>query len=203
MKYTKEELSVPFTEEFRAVLSRRKKSKGGTPRYYLYTQDSRQDLIIAAESYPTYKILFRISASGKEFEKTSEFYLGKIEHNENRPDYDIYFCPHNGQKQRVLNVRYFRQYEKDTKERKFQITLIHDGQEETIEMEDFSTFHNDFPRIETRESYQNFYFKYKGKLAFAIYQIEDDEFQIIANEPFNIFLTFAIACTTMVYVKSE
>ena len=202
MKYTKEELSVPFTEEFRAVLSRRKKSKGGTPRYYLYTQDSRQDLIIAAESYPTNKILFRISASGKEFEKDSKFYLGKIEHGEHNPEYDVYFCPQSGKK-RLLNIRYFRTYERDTKERKFQITMLNDGQEELLEMEEFANFHQDFPKIETRESYQNFYFKYKGKLAFAIYQIEEDEFQIIADEPFNIFMAFAIACTTMVYVKSE
>ena len=61
MTYTKEQLLEPFKGEFRAVFSRRRKAKGGTPRYYLYTQDSKQDLIIAAESYPPNKILFRIS----------------------------------------------------------------------------------------------------------------------------------------------
>ena len=202
MTYTKEQLLEPFKGEFRAVFSRRRKAKGGTPRYYLYTQDSKQDLIIAAESYPTNKILFRISSSGKEFEKPSQFYLGKIEHYENRPDYQIYSCNSTG-KQQVATVRYFRSYERDTKERKFEITLHNGTDHQLIEMRDFSVFHQDFPDIQTIESYQNFYFKIDNKLAFAIYQTETDEFQFIANSPFNIFLSFAIACTTMVYVKSE
>ena len=202
MKYTREQLVEPIVNEFRAILTRREKSKGGTPRYYLYTQDNNNDLIIASENYPSNQVFFRISASSKEFYKKSKFYLGKIEHNNNRPDFEI-FQNVPIEKNHIGTVTHLRRYERDGKERKFDVILNTENGPQKFEMQDFSTFQHDFPGIETTTSKNTIYLKKDNKLAFVLYQIEEDEFQFIARKPFNIFSSFAVALTSLVYVKSE
>lgn len=200
--FSKKNLLKPIEGEFRAILTHREKTKGGKPRYYLYTQDEKQKLIIAAQHYPRYDVTFRISSSGNEFDKESDFYLGKIVHLENFPDYKIYTVEKGQDKVEVAETLFYRKFERKTRERKFDIKLI--GKEDlNIEMLPFEEFHTDNPTIEVKESLQNFYFKLNGKPCFTLYCTEEDEYQLVATAPFSIYTAFTIAVTTMILIRYE
>ncbi|EAX89522.1 hypothetical protein TVAG_372340 [Trichomonas vaginalis G3] len=204
ISFSKEDLFQPRKERFTAIMTRRKKSKSGKPRYYLYTMDN-QNLIICSEYHVNTTIPFRISQNISDFNPESESYLGKIEHSELSNKYTIFKKDGSENKIKIATTRFELKFHKTTNhDREMDITLYSDNEEPIpVNREEFNKIKELYPDLEFIQSMQNIYFKYEGKHCLSLVQIHPDEFLLDIDAPFSIFSGFASSLTTMVKIKGE
>lgn len=196
---------------FIGIFTRRKKTKSGLKRFYLYTSD-QQTLVIASEFHFYGDSYHRISLSSTNFipsddhcvgqlilKEYSSTFLGKLNH----------FTDTSKQEDSV-RIKYSREYEKvdKTLPREIEVTILPhvDSDEEddySIKQMSFSFFSKLYPDVNFQPSKKNVLFLVKKNHCFSLAKQYKDEFFFAVSYPLSIFQGFCIAASLFQKPKNE
>jgi len=196
---------IPQNTTISGILSRRKNTKGGIPRFYVFSDQDK--LLISCEAHIDHTILFRISGSSLVYEKAHPHYLGKLVL---QPNSNIYegFIPNlaNPQlKSSIIQIKYLRDFERNTGERQM-IVVTSDAEQKQqfkLDQKEFSSIRKIYPDIKIEPSEKNFYLEYEGKHCFSLSKQFDDEYHISIAHPLSLFTGFCLALSTFQKVSGE
>lgn len=198
--------TIPNGQIYTTCLVRRRKSKSGKDRYYIY--DSNDLLLVAAECDNYNDCFFTISLDAIDFSKSSPYIIAKLTHRR----FDTYYFSEivqNGMLQRNMTIKYLSYNQKKNKTRKFNIDFEPDfgTQEPIIQADDFdSTFKAFFPDMYGKidKSSKNFIVQTgEGNLCFSFAKMFKDEFHLAISNPLSILDGFIIALSTFHILKNE
>lgn len=197
---------IPEGQTYTTCLVRRRKSKSGKHRFYIY--DSQDQLQIAAECDIYNDCYFTISLDAIEFNDSSPFTIGKLTHRR----YDTYYYGEilqNNAFHKNMTIKYLSSNAKKGRGRKMEISFEPGfGPEERLVQSDTfnETFKTLFPDLSEKmqKSSKNFFiFSEKGRHCFSLAKIYKDEFHLAISNPLSIFDGFLIALSTFHILKNE
>lgn len=198
---------IPADQIYTTCLVRRRKTKSGKHRYYIY--DSNDQLLISAECDIYNDCFFTISLDSSDFNKGSPYIIAKLTHRR----FDTYYFSEIVKDNafiKNMTIKYLTyNQKKDHKKRHLQIEFEPDlgPQNKFIQADDFdATFRACFPEMyeKIEKSSKNFVIQTEnGKLCFSFAKIFKDEFHLAISNPLSIFDGFLVALSTFHILKNE
>lgn len=185
-------------ERFDATIIRRKKSKSGNPRYYIYNDE--EQLQIASEMFSTFQHFdYNISLESNNFDESNPLTFAKL----SLPRYDrIYSAYLFGKEQPVslFTIKYLLYYEKKSSDRQLLFSFDENYKHgEIFQSPCFLESYRDFfPDIapQVHKSQKNLLLTMNGKHAFSVAKIYNNEYRMSVSYPLSILDGFLIALST-------
>lgn len=199
---------------FSGVFVRKRETKSGLPRFYLYNQDL-ESLVLAAEAHHHGDTVFRISLSSTAFVPKDPHSLGSLYNKEYSPWYigkQLSFI-NTGREQETIGIKYLRKYERKDQIKKMSIIFLpedeyyySDSEEEDqteIKQVDFKLFPKYISSIKAKSSSKNVLFLQNQRHVFSFGKIDDDEYYLTVSNPLSIFQGFCIALSLFKKIQNE
>lgn len=199
---------------FSGIFVRRRETKSGLPRFYLYSLDLGT-LILAAEAHHYGDTMFRISLSSTTFVPKDPHCLGTLINKEYSPWYigkqvSLY---NTGREQETIGIKYLRKYERTVPFRQMSIIILPDDeyyysdseeedQAQIIQI-DFAMFPKYNSAINTQKSNKNVLLTQNKRHVFSLAKTSEDEFYFTASSPLSIFQCFCIALSVFKNIQNE
>jgi hypothetical protein len=202
-------IPLPPSETYTGIFSRKKKTKSGHPRFYLFT--STDDLAIAAECHSSGDLRVSIALGSVNFSESSNpLHLGMMNRGKDSPIYFVTLCDDHGEPQTVLTVRYLCRWEKRglDRSRVMVVTPFEDGvaKQELQQLDFRENIGKIFPKMEcdAEKSIKNFFLgTADGAHQFSFAKIAEDEYQFAVSGGLSVFQGFAIAVSTFYKTRRE
>lgn len=197
---------IPEGEMYTTCLIRRRKTKSGKDRFYIY--NSNDQLEIAAECDIYKDCNFTVSLESIEFSKESPYKIAELIHRR----YDTFYFAQvfqGGTFQKYMVIKFLSHYQKKSRKRKIQIEFepISGINEILIQADDFNeSYRSYFPDLcdKIESSSKNFLItSEKGNLCFSLAKMYKDEFHLAISSPLSILDGFLIALSTFHILKNE
>lgn len=200
-----------FGTTFVGIFTRRKKTKSGLKRYYLYTSDKNK-LVIASEFHFFGDSYHRISLSSTNFIPSDDHCVGQLYLKEYSASFlgKINHFTDSTKQEDSIRIRYSREYEKvdDTLPREVEVTILPHADTDadddyTIKQAPFSLFPELYPDINYKDSKKNLLLLVKKDHCFSLAKEYKDEFFFAVSYPLSIFQGFCIAASLFQKLKNE
>jgi hypothetical protein len=201
---------IPAGSSVKGILTYRKRTKGGFPRYYLYSDDTAF-LMIAAEEHSFKNAYYDISKNSCVFDKTGTDHVGTMYHVEGSR---CCVVGNHGRRTRkpqgLLKVTFGREGARSLSPAiKLQFlggsrALYFggwDGDISAIGQQSAARVSELFPADQIVRCDQNQFFAYQGAACVALCRTSEDEYFFYVAHPLNLFFGFAIALSILRKVK--
>lgn len=190
---SKEQIFKPIPKgiPFRASFVRKAKTKNGDTKYYLYTEDQQDLLLVSSKiSSSTYVI----TQDSLDVSTTNEKFMGHIVYNSTH----ISFLCSDQQEEEQIYINYKKGPKEWGKYREIIIKLPN----EEIQIEQRKptkcgkTYSLMFP-VDCEMSKKNLILEYKSEFCLVFGKMDEEEFVFIVRHPLSIFQGFCVAISTM------
>lgn len=194
------DIFTPISEgmTFRSSFVRKKKNKGNSTNYYLYSED-QQDLLLVATRTSQYKYV--ITQDALDISKNSEYFVGEVIGNRSNLTYKGL----DNQCKEHISITLLKYKDKKASCPYRQVRVQIPGKYDILQRQPSYTngvYTLNFPEV-VIPSKKNFILDFNCNLCCSIGKIYEDEHFFIVNYPFSIFQGFCFALAGMKEFSKE